>query len=63
MEYDDDYTVDRLSTDEIYTLVLVVYNVLEKPMKLKRFVGFSFFIWIDPRQTVGVAAADPDHSD
>ena len=29
MEYDDDYTVDRLSADEIYTLALAVYNKLK----------------------------------
>ena len=29
MEYNDDYTVDRLSADEIYTLALTVYNKLK----------------------------------
>ena len=28
-EDDDDYTVDRMSTDEIYTLALAVYNKLK----------------------------------
>ena len=29
MEYNDDYTVDRLSADEVYTLALAVYNKLK----------------------------------